>query len=372
MAYVQLQSKVRVVHISNIYHIFYVGNSGNNLIMLTHMLWAASVLNSTLILPSFMNSILSEFDLSVLHEFYCLIFTPSPVKILADHTPQTVVKLLSTTTPDASLGHRIYEIDSYTSFYAFLLYTDDAVRPLLPKYDDNLLGVLSRHFLRVSCALWSSPSQDIVASSAYIINQYLNSNFMYTTVHKRGLDGRCSKFLSSSLKISDYNTAEMPMKNKEWSADLRKKHPLCEMSGSFVTEVVSMHQRQNNQLFVSFDGRGDVSTLKALGAVFSSVLDSAPEFSHVQRKFVDMHMALHGDFFILNPRSTFSWQILLIRLCLGLESVPTSINSDFYLQDKKEYKTMHRDKLWVSYSSIVQAAKDLRKILDITDEYRES
>ena len=83
------------------------------------------------------------------------------------------------------------------------------------------------------------------------------------------------------------------------------------------------------------------------------------QFSHLQKKYVDIHMAIHGDFFILNPRSTFSWQVLLIRLCLGLESVPTLINSDLYLQDKKEYEAMHRDRLWVSYSSIVQAAKDL-------------
>ena len=322
------------------------------------MLWAASVLNSTLIVPSYMNSILSEFDLSVLNECYCLIYTPSPVK--SNNTPQTTV-------PDATLGHKIYEIESQTSFFAFLLYADDAIRPLLPKYDDDLMGVLSRHFLRVYCALWSSPVQDIVASSAHIINQYLNGTFMYTTVHKRSMNGGCSKVLSSALKSSDYNTSELPMKYREWSGDLNKNHPLCEMSGSFVTEVALMHQRQNNQLFISFDGRGDISNLKALGAVFSSVLDSTPQFSHLQKKYVDIHMATHGDFFILNPRSTFSWQVLIIRLCLGLESVPILIDSDLYLQDKKEYEGMHRDRLWVSFSSIVEAAKDLRKSIGVVN-----
>ena len=333
------------------------------------MLWAASVLNSTLIVPSYMNSILSEFDLSILNECYCLIYTPSPVKILPDGHQQTIVSnnTLQTIFPNASLGHKIYEIESQTSFFAFLLYTDDAIRPLLPKYDDDLMGVLSRHFLRVYCALWSSPVQDVVASTAHIISQYLNGSFLYTSVHKRSMNGGCSKVLSSALKTSDYNTAELPMNNSEWSGDLNKKHPLCEMSGSFVTDVVHMHQKQNNQFFISFDGRGDISTLKALGAVFSSVLDSTPQFSHLQKKYVDIHMAIHGDFFILNPRSTFSWQVLLIRLCLGLESVPTLINSDLYLQDKKEYEAMHRDRLWVSYSSIVQAAKDLRKSLDIVN-----
>ena len=33
-------------------------------------------------------------------------------------------------------------------------------------------------------------------------------------------------------------------------------------------------------------------------------------------KFVDMFVAIHSDLFILNPRSTFSWEIYLVRLCL--------------------------------------------------------
>ena len=37
----------------------------------------------------------------------------------------------------------------------------------------------------------------------------------------------------------------------------------------------------------------------------------------VDRKFLDLFLSIHGDFFLLNPRSSFSWQVYVVRVCLG-------------------------------------------------------
>ena len=325
------------------------------------MLWLASVLNSTLMVPQYMNTMLMEFNLSTLLECYCLRLMSSPTELF----PLPGVTFANEF-PDESKGHIIYKIESRMAFFAFSLYRDRAFSPLLPKYDENLIKVLSSHFVRVYCALWSSPSQNIIDSTTYIISNYLDQSFNYSTIHKRTFGGGCSEKISRASKISDFSVKELPMDNREWKGDLKKSHPLCEMTGSFVTDALTMHEKQNNKLFVSTDGLSSVASLKPLGAVFSTVLD-ASEYPQLNRKYVDMHMGIHGDFFILNPRSTLSWQIFLIRNCLKLHSVPILTNTDFYLQGKIEYEGMHRDRLWVSFVSIVEAAYQLREEIHVVD-----
>ena len=46
------------------------------------------------------------------------------------------------------------------------------------------------------------------------------------------------------------------------------------------------------------------------------------------KKFLDLFLSIHGDYFLLNPRSSFSWQVYVVRVCLGtfyaaLITVPT-------------------------------------------------
>ena len=353
---------IRDIHTSNIHHLFFQGNSGNSVIILANMLWLASVLDSTLIVPQYMNSMLSEFNLSTLYDCYCIRLMSSPTEL-----SPLPGKTVEHDFPDVSKGHIIHKVESYKAFFGFLLFEDPAFSPLLPKYDEETIKVLSRHYVRFYCALWSSPIQSTLDSTNYIISNYFSQSFKYSTVHKRALEGGCSDILSHALKKIDFSPTELPMNNIEWSGDLRMRHPLCGMTGSFVGETLRMHGKQNNKLFVSFDGQGAISSLKELGAVFSTTLDYSSEYSQVERKYVDMHMAIHGDFFILNPRSTFSWQIFLIRNCLQLKSVPIVINTDLYVQEKKEYERLHRGRLWVSFVSAVEAANDLRKDLHIID-----
>ena len=345
---------------SNVNRHFFVGNTGNNLVELANMIWLASVLNSTLMIPQYMTKFLGEFNLSILNEVYCVRSMPSDAVFLSEKDLKQIL-------PIGSKNHKIYNIESEMSFFAIQLFRNHELSHLLPKYDKKLIKVLSRHYLKVYSALWSSPAKYIISSTNYIISNFLGGNFAFSSVHKRSFEGACSRLLSASLLPSDFSAIELPMDNKEWSEDLTVKFPLCEMNGSFVADTLKLNHRQDNKLFVSFDGQGSASTLEALGAVFSSVLDSSKEYSHFERKYVDMHVAVHGAFFLLNPMSTFSLQVFVIRSSLGLDSVPIMTNNDLYCQSRKHFESGARDGLWVSLESISDAAKDIRESLNISN-----
>ena len=69
------------------------------------------------------------------------------------------------------------------------------------------------------------------------------------------------------------------MDRVEWTGNLMKNHPLCDMPAEFVNTTLSMHHKSSSQykMFISFDGRGDVTGLKNMGAVFGTVLDEATD-----------------------------------------------------------------------------------------------
>merc|ERR1711937_785065 len=54
-------------------------------------------------------------------------------------------------------------------------------------------------------------------------------------------------------------------------------------------------------------------------------------------KVLDMLMALNSELFIINPRSTLSWQVYLVRSILKLPSVPNMTEKDFYCMEKSVY-----------------------------------
>ena len=91
------------------------GNSGNNLISFTNMLWLASVLNATLAVPPYMDTILKPFDLTTLHKTHCFVVPDSkPGNILNDIV-------------DKKAGHRVYEVESEDAFFLYKLFNHTQV-----------------------------------------------------------------------------------------------------------------------------------------------------------------------------------------------------------------------------------------------------
>jgi hypothetical protein len=306
------------------------GSSGNRLIEFTHAVWLARKMNATLIVPDWMDDIFAPFDSSTLKKNFC--FTLDKDTAVSEGITPTEV-----TSSDAFfLSHLFHE----KKFISFLPSMSEAV-------DD-----LSVHFLKVYAALWSSPLPEIRAAGEWLMKNHLGNSLVYTSVHKRNLDGECSNILAHVSSPSDYAPDEIPADIPEWKGSLEKDHPLCSMPLHMVLAIQELRHRTNSSLFVAFDGQGDVENYLKYGAVFSNLLDKVEGQHSKHRKFVDMFMAMHSDLFILNPRSTFSWQVYLIRVCLALESVPI-INNDFYMERIPEQLVKANRTMWVSWTSVV-------------------
>jgi len=312
------------------------GNSGNHIISLSHGLWVAHNLNATLIVPNWIEASLKHFDLSILSRSHCFTLNPAIPR-----------------------DKKLYEVTSEESFFVFQLFREPFTA-LIPPLNEATVASISMHFLRVYAALWSSPTHSVVAASEWIISNHLGGKFDFTSVHKRNLDGGCGKIMSENTKPADFLPVEIPMDTADWQGDLRKHHPLCEMSVDFVKSVMALHDRADRKMFVAFDGQGDVSAYRRHQAVFSSVAETHSEHGKMPMKFVDMFVAMQADLFIQNPRSTFSLQIFIVRTCLGLPSVPTLPNNDIYVQRiPHDLEAAHRP-LMVSWKSLQAAYGSIR------------
>ena len=172
------------------------GNSGNNLISFTNMLWLASVLNATLAVPPYMDTILKPFDLTTLHKTHCF--------VVPDSKPGTRINDIV----DKKAGHRVYEVESEDAFFLYKLFNHTQYAPLLPAYNPALIAELSHHYLRVYSGFWCCPKPDIVAAAEYIIMNHLGgAGLTYSSVHKRSMEGGCSKVPPLPLRdLSSMNT----------------------------------------------------------------------------------------------------------------------------------------------------------------------
>jgi hypothetical protein len=301
-------------------------------------LWLSTRLNATLIVPNWIEASLKHFDTAVLAESYCFTLNPT--------IPQ---------------GTQNYVITSEESFFFFKIFRDKGLPyiPLVPPLNEETVLDISGHYLKVYAALWSSPTQNIISAAEWIIEKYLNDRLDYVSIHKRNLDGGCGKIMRENTQLTDFDPKELALDSPEWSGDTAHHHPLCEMQIGFVKRTMELNGYANRSMFVAFDGKGDVSSYHMHKAVFSTVMESHPDFSQIPMKYVDMFVSMHGDFFIQNPRSTFSWQIFVIRACFGLRSVPTVSNNDIYLQRVPQDLIAADRPLWVSWSSLHKAFERL-------------
>lgn len=257
------------------------------------------------------------------------------------------------------MGSRIVpELTAETSFYLFQIFDHPDFKNQLPKYDQNVMKEVSTHFIKVYAIFWSAPGNEILPAAIHLIENHLGNTLNYTSVHKRSLNGHCHKIMKST-SIGDYSADELPMSSREWN-HMPDRNPLCDMSPSFVNDTVTMHGRQGNKIFVSFDGQGDAAPLIAMGCVMQITADIEKKFPTVPLKFLDLFIAIHGDLFILNPRSTFSWQVYVVRCILGLESVPVLKNNDYLVAGKEDHLRYGRTGLVVTWLQIAESAKAMR------------
>lgn len=308
------------------------GRTGNQLIALTHGVWFAEKFNATLVVPKYMHNVFEPFDTTVLQSLFCYSLQDPP-----------------------SDAKRI-EITSEEMFFGFKVYLDDRWKNVLGPFTDNTRIEISRYLLRFYAALWSSPKDVIVRAAEYLVSNHLNGNFQYSSVHMRQLEGGCSKVMGHVSKPTDFSDKELPMNREEWKTNLHKWHPLCDMDYEFINAVFTMHKRNGSFIFVAHDARSDVRTYVAHNAVVSSLIQNDELKAGYDIKYLDMFMCINSDFFVLNPRSTFSLQIMATRLILSLPSVPTIHNNDIFLQKvPEELESNGRNFLWITWDSMLEA-----------------
>ena len=99
------------------------------------------------------------------------------------------------------------------------------------------------------------------------------------------------------------------------------------------------------------------------GGIFSTVLGvndtgKGPDTSkpgwrpkRLDSKFIDLFMSMHGDFAILNPQSTYSLMIMVVRVVLGKETVPMPRKTDLFSNEKARMSKFGWP-AWVSWGMI--------------------
>ncbi len=136
------------------------GNSGNHLIQFTNALWFANMMNSTLLVPMWMQNVLMPFNLTTLHNNHC--FTENTLTSAAVKTK--------------------FEITAEESYFIFLLQKHSSYKNKLPDFSHQAtLADISVHFIKVYAALWSAPIVEIQQAAVWLIDNYLEGSFDYTT-----------------------------------------------------------------------------------------------------------------------------------------------------------------------------------------------
>eukprot|EP01038_Epipyxis_sp_PR26KG_P015465 gene15465-20866_t len=337
------------------------GRSGNNLIEFTNLLWLSDIINGTVIVPKWMNEVLNPFDETYLSKSFCytkenkvISNSQSLEPIIMDREGKNI-ELYRTHYHRMEISEIIvFQISSIEAFFIHRLYRNNLYKQLLPALTVDLVNnQISKYFVRVYSLLWSHPLKSIISSATTIILESLQGNFNYMSAHRRLLEGQCYIILTSSDLI--YNSNELPLYGLIWTnSNFTLHHPLCEMSVPFIKEVISLHQRNHTYVYIAHDGQGNLSDYnnpKERNPIF--VLSNPKNTSDLfDWKFVDMLVAMNSDLFVLNPASTFSWEIFVIRACLGLKSIPIIKDNDIYMRKSHAVRS-HNKTFWVSWGSVL-------------------
>ena len=343
------------------------GGTCNQMVEFTHGLWIAYRCNRTLMMSEWMTNLL-PFETNYLESMFCITGYSKLTRGL---------NILTVKSSDAFF---VYQLANQPSFSTLFYISSTKKSPSSADISPRATEEISLFFIAIYAALWSHTKQYVLDASKWIIENHLQANFRYSSVHKRSFEGECNEDLFGAIQLSDINPNDIPMNHIEWNNDLSKNHPLCSMTASFLNSTMNLHHRppETTKLYVAFDGDGDISDYKqSSNNVFLDVLsgyqasDRSTEHSTTNphghstkadhdklQMFIDMFVAMNSDLFVMNPRSTFSWQIFVIRACLSLQSVPVLAHQDLYTQTPAQFG--HRQ-FWISWSSIYSALEALGK-----------
>lgn len=135
-------------------------------------------------------------------------------------------------------------LDPESSFFVLQLF--HYFEKQLPKYSQNVMKDVSKHFIKVYATLWSVPGKKVVPAALYLIENHLGNTLKYTTVHKRSMNGSCHSILGLT-PMEEFSANELPMSSKAWNSN-PPRNPLCDMSPSFMKDTVVLNGREGFRL----------------------------------------------------------------------------------------------------------------------------
>jgi|MDTB01.3.fsa_nt_gb hypothetical protein len=200
--------------------------------------------------------------------------------------------------------------------------------------------VFAGHIACVMSALWARVAPEVLHLASAVIGAGFDSKLRYHSVHKRGFEGTCTQ-----------GYVVMPVKGTKYTG--QGEHSLCSLSPAYTRTLF----RDRAPLYLASDQQGsDQAWLddkeSVVGwAVQNEILDKPHDtenaepatYGYTVQAAVDVLVSTLGSGdFMGQPRSTFSWQIEILRACMGKKSVPLGgmNETDIYyrstLGDEKE------------------------------------
>ena len=314
------------------------GDTSNKLLSFVNLLVVAEFIEGIAMYPHWMNDVLHHIDLGLLKQQFCI-------------------------TPHKAGYQQFGKLTSYDAFNGYRLFLLKKYNQVLPPWTSSLIPDISKIYIKIYSCLFANTPTYIKDFALKFINEKLSSNLNYTAVHKRSMEGRCDGLLFTNSNTNDFNSTEIPLDLPEWN-NSTGFHPICNMSVNFIQKTKLMNNIHNQNLFIAYDGRGDLTEYRKINGVISSDLNSN---DNIERKYIDIYIAIHSEFAILNPVSTYSFSIFIIRTILGLKTVPNpKPNKDLFFNSVEEYATVRENRTWVSYASIVDAMNGIQKQYNIS------
>lgn len=298
-------------------------------------LWLARELNYTFLVHVWMEKSLEIFDLSSLHPYYCFAYEQR-VSLSQDFR---INRSLFVASEELYYGYEVVINPRYESHK-------------MPKLTTRTVYDVSQHFLVIHGLLWSHPNHVVMKATLWIIDKKLSKELSYTSVHKRSFDNKCNEFLwRCKTPAFCFPHKDVDAVNTTWIRNTN--HPLCEMSMSFIAATQCLHRRCCEIIHLMYDGDGDTKEYIAAKPVITNenmVHKIIPkQESHDYLVLVDMFVSINSHLFILNPYSTFSFQVQIIRILLGLTSVPVTSTDIFF-----RFPQRTNDALWVNVNYLQQ------------------
>ena len=246
----------------------------------------------------------------------------------------------------------------------------------------KIVPQVAKHYIGVLSAIWTSPCPLLLRAVSRLLTTELRGNLDYHVVHKRQLDGYCATTLYDVSDIQiDFPAAYSHLQRTPAAGTKSGKstgHPVCDMSPSFVTEIIENSNRMSakaslnitdkvysgvhQQIYVSSDAQGDDSDWLAERSRWKAVVGWNAQQRHGLSMmkninigyYIDLLTASHArGLFVGNPRSTFSFVIATLRAGLGYPTWPVPLRHDVYFS-----KPIAREQQWVGLQDIKDVLMD--------------